>query len=289
MTTVTVVGAEGAVGRMYVDACRASGLVVHAVDRATGGDITRPDASLQETLSGSDIVMLAIPEPAALGALAGVTALLRPDALVVDTLSVKTDMSRTAAAARPRCGVVGVNPMFAPSLGMSGRVTALVVYDANPRVAEFTDLLTSRGTRVVRVDAEQHDRTVATTQALTHAAVLAFGTAAARLGVDPDLAIALGPPPHATMSALLARIATGTPEVYHDVQHGNPYAAAARLALADAVRDLDSAAATEPEFATAMSTAATALGSDTDSYREHCAALFAVPFRHRSTADPEHS
>jgi len=48
----------------------------------------------------------------------------------------------------------------------------------------------------------------------------------------------MGPPPHTALLSLLARIASGAPEVYWDVQAANPYAPAARRALSRGVSQL---------------------------------------------------
>jgi len=91
---------------------------------------------------------------------------------------------------------------------------------------------------VVTVTADQHDRVSAASQALTHAAVIAFGAALAELDVDMADLDRMGPPPHTALLSLLARIASGTPEVYWDVQAANPYAPAARRALSRGVSQL---------------------------------------------------
>jgi prephenate dehydrogenase len=91
---------------------------------------------------------------------------------------------------------------------------------------------------VVTVTADQHDRVSAASQALTHAAVIAFGAALAELDVDIADLDRMGPPPHTALLSLLARIASGAPEVYWDVQAANPHAPAARRALARGVSQL---------------------------------------------------
>ena len=88
------------------------------------------------------------------------------------------------------------------------------------------------------VTADQHDRVAAAAQALTHAAVIGFGAALAELDVDIADLDRMGPPPHTALLSLLARIASGAPQVYWDVQAANPHAPAARRALARGVSQL---------------------------------------------------
>ena len=175
--------------------------------------------------------MLAVPEQVALAAL---PSLRTSGALVVDTLSVKSRMDAAIADAGREGEFLGLNPMFRPSLGPRGRAVIAVPYVDGPQSARFLDIVRSWGASVAVMDADRHDRLAAATQVLTHASVLAFGVALAELGVSADELIAVAPPPHRTLLALLARIAGGEPEVYWDVQAGNPHAGATRKALFDA-------------------------------------------------------
>ncbi|MBY6368498.1 prephenate dehydrogenase dimerization domain-containing protein [Rhodococcoides corynebacterioides] len=271
---VVVVGGAGAVGALYADAFAGAGCAVSVLDPAAdevGGDVLRPDAAATDRLGAADVVILAVPESVALAAVP-VLSTIAPRATVVDTLSVKTAIA-DAVARSTVVAAVGLNPMYAPSLGMDGRPTAAVVHRDGPAVASVLEVVAARGP-VVRVSASEHDRVVASTQALTHAAILAFGTALAELGVDPAVAAALGPPPFATATALLARVATGTPEVYADVQQGNPFAAPARAALGRAVATVDSSCADVAEFTALLATARAALGPELAPASARCADLF---------------
>ncbi|MFD5493153.1 prephenate dehydrogenase/arogenate dehydrogenase family protein [Streptomyces sp. NPDC127091] len=283
-----VVGGAGAVGRLFTDRLLASGVQVTVVDTAepdgsTGraarlrGDVTAVDFRLAAELGHADLVVLAVPEPVALKAIRGLAAELRPDALLVDTLSVKGPVARAVRAEAPGVQAVGLNPMFAPSLGFEGRPVAAVVVHAGTRTEELLALVESWGATVVRLDEQRHDRLAAASQTLVHAAVLSFGLALTRLDVPAEDLRAAAPPPANALLALLARIASGTPEVYWDVQHGNPEAAPARKALADAVRRLAETVehGTQADFTDLLTELRAHLGTDLAHHRDTCAALFA--------------
>ena len=289
-----VVVGGGAVGRLVVELLESGGATATVVDRAptcTGRRVLVADVTALPTepavaaaLGAADVVVLAVPEPVALAALDAVLDAMRPGALLVDTLSVKGDLAAATAGA-PRVAalgleVLGLNPMFAPALGLAGRPVAAVPVRPGPRTEALLALLTERGGQVVRVSAAEHDRLAAITQALTHAAVLAFGLAAAELTDElaDDLAgpAALAPPPHRTLLALLARIAGGAPEVYWDVQAANPQAAAARQALIRAARRLADVAdrGDEAGFGALLDRVRTLLGPRLGPDGELCARLF---------------
>jgi prephenate dehydrogenase len=249
---VVVAGGSGAVGSLFAERLQAAGNDVvivdlaapepaHPVTRFVRGDIGDPGAEVTDLVQTADAVLLSVPEPVALAGIGRLAGALRPDALIADTLSVKATIVpalRAAAKAAGEAEALSLNPMFAPSLGFAGHPVASVVVRDGQRGRALRDLIEQWGARVVTVTADQHDRVAAAAQALTHAAVIAFGAALAELDVDIADLDRMGPPPHTALLSLLARIASGAPEVYWDVQAANPHAPAARRALARGVSQL---------------------------------------------------
>ncbi|MGC5364323.1 prephenate dehydrogenase/arogenate dehydrogenase family protein [Streptomyces sp. DT24] len=282
-----VVGGAGAVGALFTERLLETGVAVTVVDRVAPGraderirrlqgDVTAVDPALAAELGRADVVVLALPDAVALAAVGPVTERLRPDALLVDTLSVKQPITEAIRARAPGVQAVGLNPMFAPSLGFPGRPVAAVTVNGGPRVAEFLALVRSWGADVVQVDAVEHDRLAGAAQVLTHAAVLGFGLTLAGLGVPAADLRRIAPPPANTLLALLARIASGTPEVYRDVQAANPEAPRVRKALADNLQRLASVveSGTEADFTAVLTELRDYLGDDLAHHRDTCARLF---------------
>ncbi len=279
---VVVAGGCGAVGTMLAAALRGDGHRVVLVDPAATrpgpgmlpGDITDPAPQVAAALGSASTVILAVPDAIAVAAVPALAGLLSPEALLVETLSVKTPVAAALHMYLPDRAALGINPMFAPALGAAGRAVLVVRHRDGAAVEAFVEALRRWELRVAEVDAAEHDRATATTQALTHAVVLAFGGALDRL-TPPPAAASAAPPPHVLLRALLARITSGTPAVYHDIQVANPYAADARRALRDALDELD--AADDPErFAALTARGYHALGDDRDHYRALCGDLFAL-------------
>jgi len=280
-----IVGGRGGVGRMFADALDARGADVRLVDtrspaqpdeRFVPGDITRIDAGLARELGGADVVLLAVPESVALAGFTGTVRAMRPGTLVVDTLSVKTQIVELARTEAGGLQALSLNPMFAPELGMAGRPVAAVVMHDGPLARTLLRLISADGAQVTELTAQRHDQLAAAMQALTHAAVLAFGLALGELGVDLTQVRRLAPPPHATMLSLLARIACGTPQTYWDVQAANPWAARARESMAAGVARLAGIvqAGDETGFAALLGQLRILLGPDLDHHRQACARAF---------------
>ena len=281
-----VVGGAGAVGALFAEALGGVGSEVSLVDRLPPkpglamryviADATQPGAELERELNHADLVVLAVPEPVVLAAIYALAPHLPPGALLVDTASVKSRVCAATLATRHDVQAISVNPMFAPSSGFGGQTVAAVVVRAGRHVDALLSVLEQRSARVVLLDPDQHDRLAATCQALTHAVVLAFGSALTRLGVEVDELEAIAPKPCITMLSLLARIVSGTPEVYWDVQTTNPYAAAARGALADGVSRMEDLLTSQDDeaFAAVVRTFSEMLGAGLSRYTEGCAQMF---------------
>jgi prephenate dehydrogenase len=265
------------------------GCDVRIVDPALSGqggaaghscDISAMSQEVVADLGRAEVVVLAVPESVALAALPSVAAAMAPGALLMNTLSVQGEIGLAGGPHADHLELLGINPMFAPSLDPKGRAVAAVVVRDGPRVQAMLDVVAGWGARVVRVSADEHDRLAAATQGLTHATVLVFGLALTQmLGTTHDIAAlaAIAPPPHATLLALLARIVGGTPEVYWDVQSGNPHAESAREALAAGVRRLaDLINAGQPAFTRGLLELRGLLGAHFEPYRDHCKALFSL-------------
>ena len=295
-----VVGGSGAVGRMFVDAFLAADADVCVVDARPPepagwrcsfecADITVIGPRLEAELRRADVVLLALPEQVAVAALPGVARVLARGALLADTLSVKHAIAEQLRRHAGHLEALSLNPMFAPSLGLEGRVVAATIIHDGPRVQQVLEIVRQRGGRIVVVGAERHDELAAASQALTHAAVLAFGLALADLDVGIDELGQIAPPPHLTQLALVARILAGEPETYWDVQAANPHAERARTALASALQRLAAAVASgeQAQFTALLAAIADGLGDDADHYRDVCQAMFehARP-PHRSVQPP---
>lgn len=280
-----IIGGAGAVGNMFVTLLTSIGAEVCVVDTRPSeaaaqfecGDITMPSPRILSILKMADLVLFAVPERVALAAIEPVAAVMKSEALLAHTLSVQSQAAAVVRSVKLHVEAVGLNPMFAPTLSIAGRPVAAVVLNEGPRVRELLQLITSWGGRVVRLNAEEHDQISAATQVLTHATILAFGLALADLNLDITLLSTLAPPPYATLLALLARIVSGAPEVYWDIQSANPQAAVVRAALASSIDRLRAATQDETKFLSMLQKAHETLGCEVELYRVICTRIFDGP------------
>jgi len=286
--SVVVLGGNGAMGSLLCNNLADQAESVTAVDLAEQSqpgagataylqaDVLALDAEAKRLLSAADVVILALPESVAIEAVRAVRSAMRDDALLVDTLSVKSQVVDLMREFPPPLETLSINPMFGPSAGFGGQNVIAVKVAAGPRAERFIEILQSWGCRVVFRTAEEHDRAMAALQTATHAAILSFGMALENLDYDVSALSDMSSPPHRVMLALLARILGGEPEVYWDIQAHNSFAMGARDAVRQSTQDLSDIVASggEAEFRARLDRLREMLGPDLAFLARKCSALF---------------
>ncbi len=288
ITRCLVAGGNGQVARMFTALLADSGVQVMSVDidlpaddevplvRYELADIAAPQGKVAQEIAEADLVLLAVPERAALAAVGSLARSMRRGALLADTLSVKSRVAAMVRREARHIEALSLDPMFHPSLGMAGRPITMSTLLDGPRSRTMHRLLSSWGARVVSVDAEEHDRLAAAMQVATHGAVLAFGYALKELDADINDLCAVAPPPHLALLAVLARIVSGVPEVYWEIQTANPDAPAARAALRCGIDRLATLVEgrDEAEFVASLAEVQGLLGAERADLTDVCTQMF---------------
>jgi prephenate dehydrogenase len=195
---------------------------------------------------------------------------------VVDTASVKSALRDVWDSVADRPPVLSINPMFAPALTTAGRPCLVVDPDGSPSGRGFADLLSGWGMRIVRVhDVEEHDRLCAAVQSAVHAAVLGFGSFLATADLPVDEVLSVAPPPCRAILLMLARIVSGAPEVYEDIQIRNKFAEQARASLRDGLMALEHEVQVTAELRATRGAVRAWFGNALGPLAEECAGIFA--------------
>lgn len=130
------------------------------------------DAVDLATAAGQDIVVVAVPKSALRSVARAIAPHLRPESLVIDVCSLKTEpLTILASELPPHVGIVGTHPLFGPQSGRDGiEGLRIAICPARGRRARLVErfLRHRLKLRVVRTSAEEHDRQMAYVQGLTH-------------------------------------------------------------------------------------------------------------------------
>ena len=234
----------GRFGRALGELALASGLSVSAVDpQATIP--TELAATADDAIANADIVVLAMPVSEFENALAQLAPKFRPEQLILDVGSVKVLPSRILEKSLgARVPFAATHPLFGPtSLALGERPLRVVVCpnrahpDAAKRARAFYESL---GCEVKEQGAEDHDRAMARTHALTF--FLAKGVLDA-FGSSPPPEFA--PASFQGIARAIETVRADAGHLFRTLQVDNPYAADSRRAILDALLAVDRAIASD--------------------------------------------
>ncbi|MEU6479359.1 prephenate dehydrogenase dimerization domain-containing protein [Streptomyces sp. NPDC047017] len=279
--SLVVLGAAGLVGGWVLRSLAGAGDRVTTVDLAGRvdlvADVTEPGEEVRAAVAAADTVVLALPEQTAAHCLDWIARTAAARTVIVTTCSVQGPVFDRARELGAGQLVLGVNPMFSPTLDSAGRPVVVVARQPDgPEVELVRARLADGGMTVSVMGPEEHDTAMSLLQTLPHAAVLAFATALPEQRVDVAALMRIAPPPARMLIALACRILTAPPEVYWDIQGANPQSAPRRAELLRSLGRLDTLVADGDEagFRAALAAAADWLGPYTATGAQECHRLF---------------
>lgn len=233
-------------------------LVIDAGGRVTAWDpsphVEIPDAmrAASTVAAVRDVtwVVPAVPVGALADVLAAVRPALNPNQLVIDVASVQ---HAAVAALRETLGAdvpwIATHPLFGPTSIALGERPLTVVVCPNPAQADAAARATSfwkaLGCTVVTQDADEHDRLMARTHALT------FFVAKGLLDLGLGEPLPVTPPSFHAIARTLDEVRSDASHLFRTIQNDNPFAAAERERLLDALAAIheELAAAFDPAVA----------------------------------------
>lgn len=285
---VVILGGCGSVGTLFASCfAKSRDTVVTAVDIVTPttrvpdvqvltANPEHPTGALQELLHQTDLAILALPEDVGIRSLTAISAMLNPEALIVDTLSVKSQICAELEQLAHPVEQLSINPMFAPRLGFEGQAVVVIHVRGGMRSEAFVELLRRWGSEIFTMSAEAHDRATAALQTTTHAALIAFGLSLDDGANQPADILRFAPPPYRTMLGMVARLLAATPDVYWDIQSSNPYAAGARQRLAEALANVDNSVSSGQigDFQRLIERLDALIGNDREALQQQCQRQF---------------
>ncbi|WP_137287308.1 prephenate dehydrogenase/arogenate dehydrogenase family protein [Halorussus salinisoli] len=177
-----------------------------------------------------DAVCVAVPISAASEAIERHAA--KAERALLDVTGQMADPVGAMAAVAPDRERVSLHPLFAAA-NAPGNV-AVVADESGPVTDRILHALESAGNRLVETTPAEHDEAMETVQAGTHAAVLAFASAA------EDVPEGLTTPVFEDLSAVAEQVTGNAPSVYAEIQatfDGAERVAEAATLLADADAD----------------------------------------------------
>ena len=213
--TIGIIGGRGQFGSLLSKLCAAKGLDICISDLGT-------ELSNREVARRAEILFVSVPIREVGKVLEEIEGELGEDKLVADLTSVKTPI--VPILSRLRCEVLSLHPMFAPSVPTLTGQTCIACRIRCGHRADFVEsLLNEVGMTIVGMNPDEHDRTMAVIQGLTHFQALAAAHCMMQLGFDPQESESFSSPVYRLRMAMIGRILAQDPTLYAEIQVYNPY------------------------------------------------------------------
>jgi len=200
--------------------------------------------TIQEAAS-QEYVLLAVPISQLPACLDSIVPHLRSGATLLDCCSVKVKPVEWMRERAPEdVEIVGLHPLFGPQSGRAGvaGLTVVLCPARTTRSELFKGFLEEFGLVVHVMSPEEHDRTMARTQALTQF----LGRGLVLTGIEDQ---AVKTPAFDRLFRMVEMVRHDSPELFKDMHRLNPYAAEERRRILEALlrlhRELDTPPAVE--------------------------------------------
>ena len=206
---VVIVGGSGAFGRCLGGFFRRSGYRVREIERADWNDA----ATICERASA---VIVSVPIDRTVEVIGRLPA-LPDDCVLADVTSVK-QAPLAAMLERHPGPVVGLHPMFGPDVrSLAKQVVVVCPGRASGNGRWLLDQFVLWGATLREETPRDHDRAMATIQAMRHFSTTVYGAFLERTGADLDELLRLSSPIYRLELAMVGRLFAQNPELYADI------------------------------------------------------------------------
>lgn len=227
--TVGLIGGKGGMGSLLARLFGELGNTVLIADRGT-------ELSNVDVAQAADVVVISVPIAQTEAVIREVGPHVRPAALLCDVTSLKA-APMTAMLAHSRGAVLGLHPMFGPSVhSLQGQ--RVVVCEGRGDSAWVRRTLLARGLSLTDATPEAHDRVMAVVQVLTHFKTQVTALTLARLGVPLETSLQFTSPAYLMDLYVEGRHFAQDPELYGPLEMQNPLQAQVTQTFEAAAREV---------------------------------------------------
>lgn len=226
---ILIIGGRGKMGQLFTRLLEERG---HRLDILEQGDPLEP-----ARIAAADVVMIAVPMTEVVRVTTVVAPRVRPDALLCDINSLKTEVCQAMRTAGGEA--LGAHPMFGPTIrSLRRQKIVLCPVKPGPMSAWLEEELGRMGAEIVVTEPDTHDRTMAVVQVLTHFGIMAMGRALAHSGLTLADTLPFTSPIYRLELAMVGRLFSQDAELYREILMKNPAAGPMREIYAREVRAL---------------------------------------------------
>jgi prephenate dehydrogenase len=211
-----IIGGTGKMGRLFVPVFERAGYEVMVSGRST-------EVTNQHIAESCELVIVSIPIRDTVRVIEEIAPLLARNQLLCDLTSLK--VRPVEAMLKAKANVVGLHPMFGPTVGSLKSQTIIVcpVRVEEHLLHNLVAVFRKEGARCTMATPEEHDKMMAVVQGLTHYVTLCMAESIRRLGVDIKATQEFTSPVYQIELSLVGRLLAQDPDLYADILQQNPY------------------------------------------------------------------
>lgn len=234
---VTIIGGAGAMGGWFAKFFKQNGADVRIVDRSAktpeiasslGVDFMHVDilsqhcpSDITEDITDTDVLIISVPIDITCNVIEAVGKRMKDGTLLMDLTSVKREpVRKMLECTKDNVEILSIHPMFGPT-AKSIRNQTVIFIEISGRWGKLCDeienIFERKGARIVFMSADEHDRTMAVIQGLSHFVLLSYGITLQNLNFNVEHAREMSPL-YEIFTDFVGRILHQDPELYANIQ-----------------------------------------------------------------------
>ncbi|MFQ5800721.1 MAG: prephenate dehydrogenase [Candidatus Hydrothermarchaeales archaeon] len=229
---IAIIGGTGEFGRLFGKIFGEDGYEVvvtgrdvakgERVAKAIGARFTNDNVAAAKD---SDVVIICVPIESTVDVIKEVAPHVKSGGLLADFTSVKVlPVKAMAEHAKDDVEIIGTHPMFGPRVASLEGQTVILTPVRGKKWKDFLERFFSKHkARLFISTPEEHDRTMAIVQGLTHFAYITAASTIRSLDIDVTQSRRFASPVYELMLDFIARIVGQNPHLYASIQMHNPY------------------------------------------------------------------
>ncbi len=213
--TIAIIGGEGGMGGSLTTLFTDLGHDVRSADLHT--ELRPADAART-----ADVVIISVPIRETAAVVEQLGPLVRPDALMMDVTSIKTEPV-SAMLASTEASVLGTHPMFGPGVNtFQGQRIVICPGRGEAWLDWARQMFVARGLLVTEATPEEHDSMMAIVQVLHHFKTQVLGLSLSRSGVPLEESLRFTSPAYLLETYVTGRHFAQSAELYGPIEMLNP-------------------------------------------------------------------
>ncbi len=211
---VLYVGGEGGMGRLYRRFTEKSGHISYSLDKGNWYE-------LEEMAPKLDLVIITVPINVTSDVIKRIAPKLKPDTILADFTSNKTDPLKSMLQAHPG-PVIGLHPMHGPDVPNLSKQLMVFCAGRNSEKADwFKEQCKLWGMRIIEAEPEKHDHVMNLVQGLRHFVALMHGSFMKEFDLKPSEILDYSSPIYRAELMMTGRIFAQDAELYADIVFAN--------------------------------------------------------------------